>query len=92
MKSARVICRESSYSFATRIRTGNHPDSHRKRYTRSLVCTGEEDRLQDCKRSLVTVSKCQNGEGIIDCSDGKLIVFCVVVESTVLPTASLECA
>ena len=77
MMSARVICRESSNNFAARIRKGDHPDFRRKRYTWSLVCTGDEARLQDCNRSLVTVSKCQQGEGIIDCTDGKQIVFCI---------------
>ena len=73
MMSARVICRESSGTFAFRIRSGNHPDFRRKKYTWSLVCTGEEDRLQDCQRTLVMVSKCEKGEGIIDCSESKLL-------------------
>ena len=77
MMSARVICRESSNNFAARIQKGNHRDSRRRRYTSRLVCTGDEDRLQDCKRRLVRVSKCRDGEGIIDCSDGKQSV-CVV--------------
>ncbi len=73
---ASVICRETTQTFAFRMRKASHPDFTHIRYTSSLNCTGEESSLRECKRNLVATRKCKDEETILECRPGNINFSC----------------
>ncbi len=71
LKVANVICRETSKSFAFRMRKADHPDFTHIKYTATLNCTGEESSLQECTRNLVATRKCTDSEIVLECRHGE---------------------
>ena len=79
LKIANVICRETSHSFAFRVRKGDHPDFTRTRYNMTLNCTGEESNLRECKRNLTPVRKCRDKETILECRTGEYCILSLII-------------
>ncbi len=77
MKVASVICRETSQSFAYRMRKADHPDFTHIKYTATLNCSGEESDLRECTRNLVATKKCKDSETILECRHGKDNIYVI---------------
>ena len=62
--------RETESQFAMRTRKGNHSTYRGQFYIGSINCTGDELSLSDCTVVTISVTKCNAGHTIVDCTTG----------------------
>ena len=73
---ANVICRESKVLFAKLITISSVASgSTGILYNGNIKCTGDEPSLKECKLSLNTVTRCQKGVIVVECSAGTYTII-----------------
>lgn len=62
--------RETESQFAMRTRKGNHSTYQGQFYIGNINCTGDELSLSDCTVVTISVTRCNAGHTIVDCTTG----------------------
>ena len=70
LKAAEVVCRENKNQFAMRVRSGTLNDYSGHYYNGQLECNGEEMTANECKMTIGSVTSCNSGHTMIDCTTG----------------------